>query len=87
MEKPNFIIDIYQTCIVLQGAHKKISGSYTTSEINKYKVLFPRDEEEKVNVERGVYDTKNLPKMATFKYKQYGQFILVYLRSKVKNKG
>ena len=55
---------------------KEVSGPPTTSWVNEYKVLFPRDEEDKVDVERGVYDTNNQPKRATFKYGQEGRFFL-----------
>ena len=39
-------------------------------------VLFPRNEEGKVDMKRGVYEMKNQPKKATFKYEQEGQFFL-----------
>ena len=38
--------------------------------------MLPIDEEGKLDVERGVYDTKNQPKRATFKYEQKGPFRL-----------
>ena len=38
--------------------------------------MLPRNEDEEVDVERGVYDTNNLPKRATFKYKQEGRLCL-----------
>ena len=44
--------------------------------MNDYNVLFPRNEEGKVDVKRGVYETNNLPKKATFKYEQEGLFCL-----------
>ena len=38
--------------------------------------MFPRHEEGEVDVERGIYNTNNQPKRATFKYEQEGQFYL-----------
>ena len=38
--------------------------------------MFPRNEEGEVDVERGVYNTNNQPKRATFKYEQEGRFCL-----------
>ena len=55
---------------------KQVCGTPTTSRVNECNVLFPRNEEEKVDVKRGVYETKNLPKKATFKYDQEGRFCL-----------
>ena len=55
---------------------KKFSGPRTTIQKNHCNFLFPRYKEEKVYVERGVYDTNNQLKMETFKYKQEGQFYL-----------
>ena len=55
---------------------KRVRGPPITSELNEYNVLFPRNEEEKVDVKRGVYETNNLPKKETFKYEQEGRFCL-----------
>ena len=55
---------------------KKVCGPPSTSRLNDCNVLFPRNEEGKVDVERGVYETKNQPKRATFKYEQEGRFCL-----------
>ena len=49
---------------------KEVSGPPTTSRANDYNVLFPRNEEGKVDVGRGVYEKNNQPKRATFKYDQ-----------------
>ena len=38
--------------------------------------MLPRNEDGEVDVERGLYDTNNQPKRASFKYKQEGQFCL-----------
>ena len=38
--------------------------------------MFPRNEEGKVDVGRGVYETKNKPNKATFKYEQEGRLCL-----------
>ena len=42
---------------------KQVSGPLITSQVNDYNVLFPRDEEVKVYVERGVYDMNNQSRM------------------------
>ena len=55
---------------------KQVCGPPTTSWENECNVLFPRNEEGKVDVKRGVYETNNQPKKATFKYNQEGQFCL-----------
>ena len=55
---------------------KQVCGPPSTSRSNECNILFPRNEEGKVDVERGVYNTKNQPKKATFKYKQEGQLCL-----------
>ena len=55
---------------------KQVYGPPSTSRVNECNVLFPRNEEGKVDVERGVYETNNQPKKATFKYKQEGRFCL-----------
>ena len=55
---------------------KQVCGPPSTSRSNECNILFPRNEEGKVDVERDVYDTKNQPKRATFKYKQEGQFCI-----------
>ena len=47
--------------------------------------LSPRNEEGKVDVKRGVYETNNQPKKATFKYEQEGQFCLGVAKVESKN--
>ena len=44
--------------------------------MNDYIFLLPRNEEGKVDAERGVYETNNQLNKATFKYKQEGLFCL-----------
>ena len=51
---------------------KQVSGPPTTIPINYYYILFPRNEERKVDMGRGVYETNNQPKKATFKYEKEG---------------
>ena len=51
---------------------KKVSGPHTTSRVNDYNAFSPRNEEGKVDVGRGVYETNNQPKKATFKNKKEG---------------
>ena len=55
---------------------KEVSRPPTTSLLNEYNVVFPRNEEGRVDVKRGVYETNNQPKKATFKYEQEGLFYL-----------
>ena len=50
-------------------------------------VLFPRNEEGKVDVGRGVYETNNQPKKTTFKYEQEGQFCLGVAKVESKEDG
>ena len=51
---------------------KQVCGPPTTIRGNECNVLFPRNEEVKVDVKRGVYETNNQPKKETFKYEQEG---------------
>ena len=55
---------------------KQVRVLSTTSQKNEYNVFFPRDEEGRVDMEIGVYDTNNQPKKATFNYEQEGPFFL-----------
>ena len=55
---------------------KQVCGPPSTSLQNQRNIVFPRNKEGEVDVERGVYETNNLPTKATFKYKQDGQFCL-----------
>ena len=55
---------------------KQVCGPPTTSRGNECNVLSPINEEGKVDVKKGVYETNNQPKKATFKYEQEGQFCL-----------
>ena len=55
---------------------KQVCEPPSTSRMNGCNVLFPRSEEEKVDVKRGVYETNNQLKRETFKYEQEGQFCL-----------
>ena len=47
-------------------------------------MFFPRDEEGKVNMERGVYDTNNKPKRANFQCGKEGPFCLGVAKLKSK---
>ena len=63
--------------LLLDEVHvKQVSGPPTKSQVNDYNVLFPRGEEGKVYVVRGVYDTNNKLKKAAFKYEQEGRFFI-----------
>ena len=64
---------------------KQVSGPPTTSRVNECNVLFPRNEERKVDVKIGVYETNNQRKKATFKYEQEGLFCLGVAKVESKN--
>ena len=66
---------------------KQVSRPPTTSWANEYNVLFPRNEEGKVDVKRGVYETNNLTKKATFKYEQEGRLCLRVAKVESKEDG
>ena len=51
---------------------KQVCGPPTTSRGNECNFLSPRNEEGKVDVKRGVNETKNQLKKATFKYEKEG---------------
>ena len=55
---------------------KQVCGPPSTSLPNERNIVFPRNEKGEVDLERGVYNTNNQPKKATFKYEQEGQFCL-----------
>ena len=55
---------------------KQVCGLPSTSHSNECNIVFPINEEVKVDVETVVYNTNNQPKKATFKYKQEGLFCL-----------
>ena len=55
---------------------KQVCGPPSTSRVNECNVLFPRNEEGKVDTKICVYETNNQPKKATFKYKQEGRFCI-----------
>ena len=55
---------------------KQVCGPPTRSHSNECNIVFPRNEEGEVDAERGVYNTNNQPKRATFKYEQEGRFCL-----------
>ena len=71
----------YAQLVFFDEVHvKQVSGPPTTSRLNDYNVLFPRDREGKVDLERGVYETNNQPKKSTFKYEQRDNFFSEWLR-------
>ena len=55
---------------------KQVCGPPSTSRLNECNILFPRNEEGGVDLERGVDDTNNQPKRARFKYDQEGRFCI-----------
>ena len=77
--------DIYQLpsltstqLVLFEEVHvKQVCGPPSTSLPNQCNIVFPRNEEGEVDVERGVYNTNNQPKKATFKYEKEGRFCLV----------
>ena len=67
----------YTQLVLFDEVHvKQVSGTPTTSRVNDYNVFFQRNEEGKVDMGRGVYETNNQPKKATFKHKQEGQLCI-----------
>ena len=66
---------------------KQVCGPSTTIWVNDCNVLFPRNEEGKVDVERGAYDTNNQPKKSNFKYDQEGQFCIGVAKVEIKEGG
>ena len=55
---------------------KQVCGPPTTSRVNECNVLFPKNEEWKVDMKIGVYETNNQPNKATFKYGSEGRFCI-----------
>ena len=68
--KPTKIVFFYEVHV------KQASRPPTTIQLDKYNVVFPRNEEGRVGAKGGVYETNNKPKRETFKYEQEGQFCL-----------
>ena len=66
---------------------KQVIRPPTTSWVNDYNVYFPRNEEGKVDVVRGVYETNNQTKKATFKYEQEGRLCLRMAKVEIKEDG
>ena len=63
--------------VFLDEVHaKQVCGPPSTSHSNEFNIVFPRNEEGEVDVERGVYNRSNQLKRATFKYEQEGRFFL-----------
>ena len=54
----------------------QVYGPPTTSRVNECNDLFPINEEGKVDMKRGVYETNNQRKKATLKSEQEGRFCL-----------
>ena len=55
---------------------KQVYGPPTTSRVEECNVLFPRNEEGKLDVKWCVYETNNQPNKTTFKYEQEVWFCL-----------
>ena len=66
---------------------KKVSRPHTTSRVNYYNVLSPRNEEGKVDMGIGVYEMNNQPKKATFKYEQEGRLYIGVAKVEIKEYG
>ena len=71
--KNQFPLLISTLIVLFDEVHvKQVSIPPTKSRVNDSNVLFPRNEECKVDMGRGVYEMSNQPKKSTFKYKQEG---------------
>ena len=67
----------YTQIVFFDEVHvKQVCGPPAISHSNECNIVFPRNEEGEVDVERGVYNTNNQAKIASFKYEQEGQFCL-----------
>ena len=66
---------------------KQFRRTPTTIRLNDYNVLFPRNEEGKLDVGIGFYETNNQPKKATFEYDQEGQLCLGLAKVESKEDG
>ena len=56
-----------------------------TRKLNEHNIWFPRNEEGKIDVKTGKYDTNNQPKKSTFKYEQEEMFCLSLTNTESKN--
>ena len=65
----------------------QVSGVPKIIWFNDYNVLLTRDEEEKVDVERGVYEKINELKKSTFKYEKEGQLFIGVAKVEIKEYG
>ena len=87
-EKTNLPSFISTQLVLFDEVHvKQVSGPPTTSRVNDYNFLFPRNGEGKVDVGRGVYEMNNQPKKVTFKYKQEGRLCLRLAKVESKEDG
>ena len=64
---------------------KQVFRPPSTSRSNEFNILFPRNEEGEVNVERGVYDTKNQLNIASFKYEKEERFCLGVAKAEIQD--
>ena len=64
---------------------QKVSGPPVKIRVNKHNIQFPRNEEGKIDVKNGKYDTNNKPKNSTFKCEQEGRFCLGVANIESKN--
>ena len=62
---------------------QQVSGPHVTSKVNKHNIRFPRDEEGKIYVKIGEYDTNNQPKRPPSSMNKKEGSALVYPRLKV----
>ena len=85
----NQLLSLTSTKLVFfENIHiKQVCGLPATSWVNDYNVLFPRNEEGKVDAGRGIYEMSNQPKKSTFKYEQEGRFYLGVAKVEIKEYG
>ena len=84
---PSFTLTSTQLVLFDEVHFKQVCGPPSSSWSNEFNILFPKKEEGGVDVERGVYDTNNQPKRASFKYEQEGRFCLGVSKVEIKEDG
>ena len=65
---------------------KQVCGPPAKIHSNECNIVFPRNKEWEVDVERGVYNTNNQPKRASFKYEQEGRLCLGVAKVEVQDR-
>ena len=75
-QKSTSFFGINPACIFYEIHIQNISGLPKTSRLDEYNIFFPRDKDEKVDVENGIYNMKNQQKKAMFKCEKEWIFCL-----------